>query len=83
MPGEQICSAPRVLSGNQVDFPQNPQSPQGDVFEVPDRSGHDEQRAGHDRAAGIVPLADRERLEARPLPLCAFVVLFLVLGRVI
>ena len=42
-----------------VDFPQNAKRPGRDVFEVADRRGDHEQRAGHENGMLIVPLADR------------------------
>ena len=56
---EQMRRAARVFGRDQRDFAQHPQRPHGDVFEVADRRGDHEQRAGHVSGAFIVPLADR------------------------
>ena len=58
--GEQVSRSARVFGGDQRHFPQDPQRPGRDVFEVADRRGDHEQRAGHERTVFIVPLADRE-----------------------
>src|SRR5260370_19467885 len=42
---EQARCDPRVLSSDRVDLTQDPDRPRGDVFEVADRCGHDEEAA--------------------------------------
>ena len=37
---QQLLCVPRIFAGNQVNFFQDPQGSQGDVFEVADRRSH-------------------------------------------
>ena len=47
VPGEQVSCVPRVFGGDHRHLAQHAQRPRGDVFEVADRRGDHEQRAGH------------------------------------
>ena len=44
---EEVPGPARILGGHEGDFPKNAQGAEGDVVEVADRRGDDEQRTGH------------------------------------
>ena len=43
---EELAGVASVFRGDQIDFPQDAQRSDGDVFQIPDRRGDDVQRAG-------------------------------------
>src|SRR5262249_1625314 len=53
--GEQRPRAARVLAGDQVDLAQHTQRARGDVLEIADRCGDDEERAAGAQATRTVP----------------------------
>ncbi|EKD34791.1 MAG: hypothetical protein ACD_75C02184G0001 [uncultured bacterium] len=44
--GEELPGVPGVLGSDEIDLLEDPQGPQGNVFEIADRGGHDEKGAG-------------------------------------
>src|SRR5919197_2331349 len=46
---EEDACATRILSGDQIDLPQDPQGAQGDVFQITDRCRHHIQCPWHTR----------------------------------
>src|SRR5262249_59407823 len=58
--------APGVFGGDDGDLAEYPQRPQRDVFEVADRRGDHEQRAGHWRETGYCTIGGSRRPGGRP-----------------
>ena len=46
---QQLAGAPRVFGGDHIAFLERPHRPQRDIFEIPDRRGHEVKRAGPKR----------------------------------